>query len=178
MSGLMLLKLLHVISVGFFGGGILAMMFAQSFLQRSLEDVERRSVAKLVALVARVLIVPLISVGFVTGLVLMFWMYGGNGMGKVMSSAQPYVHIMLLMGIFALGFAQVWKAKTRKFAAALAENQSFEQARTHLIKGGIFAWLALLATIAAFAVGTLKVPTKSRPVASAAVNVHASSFQA
>lgn len=178
MSGLMLVKLLHVVSVGFFGGGLLAMLLAQGFLQRSFESGERRALAQLVAHVARILVVPLIGLGFITGLVLMFWMYGGNGMGKVMSTAQPYVHIMFLMGIFALGFAQVWKAKTRKFAEALAENQPLEQARTHLSRGGVFAWLALLATIVAFAVGTLKVPYKSAARAASPIGASSGSFPA
>lgn len=182
MSGVLLLKFLHVVSVGFFGGGLLAMMLAQTFLQRSHDEGERRQLAQLVSRMARVLIVPLIAVGFVAGLVLMFWMYGSFGMGKVMSCTPVYVHMMLGLGILALGFAQVWKGKTRKFAAALAENQPLAQARKHVTVGWIFASLALLVTLVAFAVGTFKTPNPARTrcvAPSAAVSVLAPSvFQA
>lgn len=179
MSGVLLLKLLHVLTVGFFGGGLLAMMMAQSYLQRSLEETERRHLAELVSRIVKLLVVPMMTVGFVLGLVLMLWMYSGYGMGKLMSCTPVYIHIMLGFGILALGFSQVWKARARKFAEALAAKQSLSEARVHLNRGWIFAWLALAATLVAFTVGILKVPNPPRdrcvaPVASVDAPVVAS----
>lgn len=162
MSGVLLLQLLHVLTVGFFGGGLLAMMMAQSYLQRSLEDTERRNLAELVSRIVRLLVVPMMTLGFVLGLVLMVWMYGGLGMGKLMACTPVYVHIMMGFGILALGFSQVWKARARKFAAALTAKQPLAEARVHLTRGWIFAWLALAATLVAFAVAVLKVPNPPR----------------
>lgn len=162
MSGVSLVRLLHILSVGFFGGGLLAMMMAQSYLQRALEDGERRHLAGLVHQVVRLLVVPLMGIGFATGLGLMFWMYGSFGASKVMACTPAYVHIMMGMGIVALGFAQAWKARTRKFVQALTAKQPLSEARTHLTRGWIFSGIALAATLVAFAVATLRVPNPPR----------------
>lgn len=158
MSGVQVVRLLHVLSVAFFGGGLVVLLYTQSRLGQ-LSGEGKRVLADSVFGAARRLVVPLMLVGFVAGLVLMFWLYGSFGMGKVMSCTPVYVHIMFMFGIFALGFSQVWKAKVRKLSQAVAAG---EAAESHLRMAGVFAWLALVATVAAFVVGTWRVPNPPR----------------
>jgi hypothetical protein len=145
------LKLLHVVSVGFFSGGLLAMLGVQSLLSRSLDDAERRTLARAVAGVGKLVVVlPLSSLAFVSGLLSWAVTFGFRG--------PPYLHVMLLAGLLAVGMSHAWLARARKLAAALDQGTPYSEAKAHLERGWVFAGLALAFLLIAYVVAVLKVP--------------------
>lgn len=157
-----LLRLVHVLTVGFFGGSLLSMLFAQGLLTRAATDAARLDLARAAHLVARTVTLPLAYLGFLSGLALMLSRYSLYGAGKVMSCAPVYVHFMLLFGFLAVGMAEMWKARARKLCAALDGGEAFATARSHLARGWMFAVLALAFILAAFVVTMFQVPNPAR----------------
>lgn len=151
-------KWLHVMSVGFFGGGLLALLATQSLLLRALDDAERRHLARAGAVAAKLVVVPLMSLGFLSGLAFWWTRYSFNGAGKLMACTPIFVHVMLLGGILALGLAQAWKGRTRKMAEAAERGAPAEEIRGHARKAFLFGGLALVIAIGTFGAATLKVP--------------------
>jgi hypothetical protein len=152
-----LFKLLHVASVGFFGGSLLTMLIAQMRVQTT-DAGERLATARLLQSAARMVVNPLAILGFLSGL--LYWAITKGQYGsRIMACSPVYVHIMLGAGLLAVGFTQVWKARTRKLVDAL-ERGAEDQARAHLARGWTFALLALFFVSTAFAVATLRVPNQ------------------
>lgn len=145
------LKLWHVVSVGLFAGAQLTVLTLQSLLWRSLDDAERKHLARACATAGRVLVMPVMYVAFVSGLV--YW-----GVGYSFKGA-PNIHLMLTAGFLAVGMSSMWKAQARKLSEALEKGTAFAQAKTHLEKGWIFAGLGLLFTLAAYAAAVWKMPS-------------------
>jgi hypothetical protein len=151
-------KLLHVLSVGFFGGGVLALLVAESLILRSLDDADRRSLARAANSSARIAVLPLTYVGFLTGVV--FWLsrYSFNGAGRLMACTPIYVHVMLLGGFLAVGMTHAWAGRTRKMALAAEQGAPAEAVRSHARKAFLFGGIALLLTVGTFVVAIVKVP--------------------
>jgi len=161
--GLSLLKLLHVVAVGFFAGSLFAMLMVQSLYQRALDGGERLALARVASTVARVVVNPLAYAGFFSGL--LFWLASSSQRwsGRLMVCTPVYVHIMLTCGFLALGMAQAWKGMARKLASDLATNAPAAVVRGHMVRGWVFALLALVFISTAYAVAVLKVPNVISP---------------
>jgi hypothetical protein len=134
-------KLWHVASVGLFFGAQAVMLALQLRVSRA-GGAERRTLAATNAWAGRVVLMPVMYLAYFSGLA--YW-----GVAFDLFRAAPYVHDMLLWATFAVGFAQMWKARARKAAVALAEGNEAEGAG-HLAKGRLFAVLGLLLTLAAY----------------------------
>ncbi len=163
MEPLLIWKLLHVVSVGFFAGSLLAVLMVQSLLQRSLEAKERNVLASAASTVARVIVNPLAILGFLSGLVYWYARQAQFGLGRLMTCTPVYIHIMLTCGFLAVGMVQVWKARARKLAQALEKGAPADEIRAHATRGWIFALLSLLFISTAYAVAILKVPSVIPP---------------
>jgi uncharacterized membrane protein len=155
-------RLVHVVSDAFFGGGLLAMVFVQSLLQRSNDDAERKHLARAIHQAARLFVGPSGIVAFVSGFGVLLTRYSFGGLGKVMACAPVYVHLMLAFGLLAIGLGHAWAANLRKLSAALDAGTPFADARRHLQKAWIFVLLAAFFVLAAFTVALLRVPNPPR----------------
>ncbi len=141
-------KLWHVISVGLFAGGLLAILVLQGLIAKTTDATARKTLAEAAATAGLRLIMPTMYLAFFSGL--LYWAVIFRFKGG------PYIHVMLTFGFFAVGLAQMWKAQARKLAAALGAGEA--AAEVHLAKGSRFAALAFLLTIAAFIAAILKFP--------------------
>lgn len=153
-----LYKLLHVASVAFYAGALLAVISVQSLLQRALDDAERKSLARTAYSIARLIVRPFAYAGFLAGLVFWIAWYGRMAGGKLMACTPIYVHTMLLFGFLAVGMTDAWRAQLRRLSQGLDEGKPFVELRKFLSKGWVFAFLALALTSATFAVAILKIP--------------------
>lgn len=158
MESTSLFKLLHVASAGFFGGSLLTMLIVQMRLQ-SVTAGERLAAARVLHAAARTVVNPLAILGFASGI--LYWgVTKGQYGGRIMACSPVYVHIMLTAGFLAVGFEQMWKARTRKLVEALERSAGDEEVRAHLSRGWTFALLALFFVSTAYAVATLRVPNR------------------
>ncbi len=134
-------KLLHVVFVGLFSGSQLAMLALHLRAMGEADPAQRLTLARTSAWAGRVVLMPAMYLAFFSGLA--FWGVVWNFKGG------PYVHDMLLSAFFAVGFAQMWKARARKAAVALAEGAT-DEARGHFAKGRTFVLVSLALTLLAY----------------------------
>jgi hypothetical protein len=163
----LLLRLLHLMSVGFMAGALLTALMVQSLLQRAIEPGDRTSLARTASTLARIVVNPLAYAGFFSGLV--YW-YGNfsqryqiQGVGRLMKCTPIYVHIMLACGFLALGMVQVWKGRSRKLADAVEKNAPATELRQHATRGWLFGMLGLFFIGTAYCVAALHLPNKISP---------------
>jgi hypothetical protein len=134
-------KLLHVASVGLFFGAQ-AVMFALHRRAMAATGPERRAAAETNAWAARVVVMPVMYTAYFSGL-------GFFVANLDLFKSAPYVHDMLLWATFAVGFAQMWKARARKAAAAIASGDE-AGAAAHFGKGRAFIIAGLVLTLLAY----------------------------
>jgi hypothetical protein len=131
-------KLLHVVSVGLFLGAQ-AVMFALHQRAMSAQGAERRGLAETNAWAGRAVLMPVMYLAYFTGL-------GYFALHLDLFKRAAYVHDMLLWATFAVGFAQMWKARARKAAVAFAAGDETAGA-AHLAKGRRFVVAGLVLTL-------------------------------
>lgn len=162
-------NLLHVVTTGFYAGGLLALLLAQSLLLRATDEAERRTLAQVAARIGRLAVVPLVTLGLVSGLAVWVGRYAFNGWGRLFACTPIYVHVMLGAGVLATGLAHAWAARTRRSAEAAERAAGAEEIRGHARKAFLFGGLSLLLALVAFTVAILKVPNPPLRRCSAAV---------
>ncbi|MFM2153458.1 MAG: hypothetical protein RL199_1893 [Pseudomonadota bacterium] len=134
-------KLLHVASVGLFFGAQ-AVMFALHRRAMAAGGSNRRALAETNAWAARVVVMPVMYLAYFSGL-------GYFAANLELFKSAPYVHDMLLWATFAVGFAQMWKARARKAALALSEGDE-AGAAAHFAKGRFFVIAGLVLSFLAY----------------------------
>lgn len=156
-----LLRLFHVLTVGLAAGSLLSVAVLQSLAGRATDDAERRHLAGAAGRIARHFTSPMMLMGVVLGLAYWVFLYGAQDFARIMAATPVHVHMMLLLGILALGMTQMWKRRSLGFAAALHGAGFPPHARRELHRVWILAFLALAFTGGAWVVATLKIPRGS-----------------
>jgi hypothetical protein len=145
-------KLWHVLSVALFVGAIFVMVALQALLEASArDDAERKGVARVVFLAARLAVMPASYLAFLSGLAYFVW-------GIELFRRTPHVHVMLLCGFLAVGMGEMWRARARKLHEGLEAGRPFGELRGLVSQGRLFAFGALLLSFAAFFVAIFRVP--------------------
>lgn len=151
-------KLLHVGSVAFYAGALLAVVFIQSLVQRSLDEGERKPLVRVAHFVASYVVRWFSYAGFLTGLIFWVGWYGRMAGSRLMACTPIYVHTMLLLGFLAVGMTEAWRGQLRRLSQGLDAGKPFAELRGYLSKGWVFAFIALILVSSTYAVAILKVP--------------------
>ena len=146
----MTLKFLHVLSTALFAGAALTMLALQGYLARSQELGEQRALARAGAAAGKWVVMPVMYLAFLTGVA--HWALGFDFRGP------PYIHVMLTVGLVAVGAAQMWKRSARKLAEALGRGEDWSDAKAHLEAGTRHAFLTLGLLVITYGVAVFKIP--------------------
>ena len=145
-------KLWHVLSVGLFSGALFVMVALQALLESAPDDQARKALASFMNRAARLVVMPLTHLAFVSGLAYFVW-------GIELFRRTPHVHVMLTLGLFAVGLAEMWRGRVRRLAEGLDQGRSFDDLRGLVARGRLFALGAVALVFAAYVVAVLRVPS-------------------